>query len=104
MHAVRKRTTTTKLEFDTQILDTYLTGLQAEVEAKLRRVTKFREQMKNIDAAGRKTDRAARARAARALIDQVRDMMETNVIVREMLQQLLKAAEAVLRDVEELSD
>lgn len=90
-----------KLAFDTHLLDIYLTGLQAEVEAKLRLVGRFREQMQRIDAAGRKTDTPARERAARALIAQVDEMLETNLTVRETLQELHRTAEAVLRDIRE---
>lgn len=88
-----------KLTFDTHLLDVYLTGLQSEVEAKLRRVAKFREQMRKIDAAGGRTDRQGRQRAAEALIEQVDEMLETNLNVRETLQELRKTAEAVLEDV-----
>ena len=56
-----------KLTFDSHLLEVYLTGLQAEVEAKLRRVGKFRELMRKVDAAGGKTDTEARERAAFAL-------------------------------------
>jgi hypothetical protein len=89
-----------KLALDTQLVDVYLTGLQSEIEAKLRRVAKFREEMRKMDAAGSKTDRLARRRAARALIRQAQTMLETNLVVRGMLEDLLQAAEAVLRDVE----
>jgi hypothetical protein len=90
-----------KLALDTRLMDVYLTGLQAEIEAKLRRVAKFRQQMQKIDDSGGKTDRAARQRAARALIDQVKDMLATNKIVRDMLRELCTAAKAVLEDVQE---
>lgn len=88
-----------KLTFDRQLLDVYLTGLQAEIEAKLRRVARFREQMQKVDAGDRKTDRKAREQAARALIKQVQDMLATNLLVRETLQELLAVSKAVLQDV-----
>ena len=91
-----------KLSFDTHLLDVYLTGLQAEVEAKLRRVGKFREQMQKIDEAGGTTDRDGRQRAAQALVRQVEEMLETNLEVRETLQELLKTSKAVLEDLQEL--
>lgn len=93
-----------KLQFDTHLLEVYLTGLQAELEAKLRRVNRFREQMKKIDAAGGKTDREWRERAARGLIEQVDEMLATNLVVRETLMELRQTAQAVLADVEELED
>lgn len=93
-----------KLAFDRQLLDVYLTGIQSEVEAKLRRVAKFREQMKKIDAAGGRTDRTSRERAATSLIDQVNEMLETNLLVRETLLELKKAAEDVLQDLRQLDD
>ena len=93
-----------KLTFDRQLLDVYLTGLQAEVEAKLRRVARFREQMQKIDAGAGKTDRKAREQAARALIKQVHAMLATNLLVRETLQELLAVSEAVLRDVDQAAE
>jgi hypothetical protein len=90
-----------KLALDTRLMDVYLTGLQSEIEAKLRRVAKFRDEMQKIDAAGRKSDKGARQRAARALISQVHDMLATNLTVRDMLLELQAAAEAVLSDLQE---
>jgi hypothetical protein len=89
-----------KLALDAHVLEVYLTGLQSEVEAKLRRVKKFREQMQKIDAAGGRTDRPARERAARSLIAQADEMLETNLIVRETLQELRNAAAALLEDIQ----
>lgn len=90
----------TKLALDTERLNVYLTGLQAEVEAKVRRVLRFREQMKKLDGSpiGR-TDVRQRERAARALIGQVDEMIQTNLVVRDMLHELREAAEAVLADL-----
>ena len=90
-----------KLCLDAQLVDVYLTGLQSEIEAKLRRVAKFRAEMRKIDAAGGRTDRVSRRRAAHALIHQAETMLETNLLVRGMLEDLLKAAEAIVGDVEE---
>lgn len=90
-----------KLSLDTKLVEVYLTGLQSEIEAKLRRVAKFRAEMRKIDAAGGRTDRASRRRAARALIEQAQTMLETNLVVRAMIEDLLKAAKAVLSDVDE---
>lgn len=92
-----------KLALDTQRLEVYLTSLQAEVESKIRRVHRFRQHMQAIDAASsgrRNIDQ--RARAARALIKQIDQMMATNLIVRDLLQDLRGAAEAVLADLSEL--
>lgn len=93
------RSATDKLSFDTQLLDVYLTGLQSEVEAKLRLVARFREDMVKIGAGARKTDAAARERAARGLITRVDQMLVTNRTVRETLQELRDAAEALLKDL-----
>jgi hypothetical protein len=90
-----------KLALDTQLMDVYLTGIQSEIEAKLRRVAKFRDEMRKIDDAGRKSQKPGRQRAARALIGQVDEMLETNLTVRDMLLELKAAAEAVLQDLEE---
>ena len=91
-----------KLSFDTHLLDVYLTGLQAEVEAKLRRVARFRESMRKLDAAGARTDKASREQAALALLKQVDDMLTANALVRETLAEIKTAAEAVLADVRQL--
>ena len=90
-----------KLALDTQLMDVYLTGLQSEIEAKLRRVRKFREEMRKLDPAGRSSERPGRQRSARALLAQVDDMLETNLTVRDMLLELKAAAEAVLQDLKE---
>jgi hypothetical protein len=91
-----------KLALDTERLNIYLTGLQAEVEAKVRRVHRFREQMQKIDGSGGgRVDLKQRERAARALIGQVDEMIQTNLLVRDMLQELREAAEAVLADLSE---
>ena len=89
-----------KLALDTQRLEIYLTSLQSEVEAKVRRVHRFREQMRQVDARpSGKIDVAQRERAARALITQVDQMLETNLQVRELLHDLRGAAQVVLKDV-----
>ena len=67
-----------KLLLDTQLVDVYLTGLQAEIEAKLWAVANFRTQMQKIDATERRTDLISRLKAARALIDQARLAVNTN--------------------------
>lgn len=88
-----------QLAFDTQVLDVYLTGLQAEIEAKLRRVSRFREQMRRIDTLGPRTNRMEREQAARSLIKQIGEMKETNRTVRETLEELDATAHAILEDV-----
>jgi predicted nucleic acid-binding Zn-ribbon protein len=89
-----------KLALDTERLNVYLTGLQAEVEAKVRRVQRFREQMRKFDATSHwKLNAQQRERAARALIAQVDEMIDTNLVVRDMLRELREAAEAVLADL-----
>ena len=90
-----------KLSFDMQLVDIYLTGLQSEVEAKVRRVGRFREQMRKIDAAGGRTHRPARELAARTLIAQINEMLASNLTVRDTLQELLVAAKTMLEDLRE---
>jgi hypothetical protein len=90
-----------KLSFDAHLIDVYLTGLQSEIEAKLRRVAKFRAQVQKMGAWRGQTDRQSRARAARALIAQVQEMLATNLMVRETLEELLTATKALLRDLKE---
>ena len=90
----------TKLALDTRRLDVYLTSVQAEVEAKVRLVHRFREHMQQLDErpSGRRNP-DQRERAARALITQVDGMLQTNLLVRDMLEELREAAEAVLADL-----
>jgi hypothetical protein len=105
--ASRRRTTTDtatseRLAFDAHLMDVYVTGLQAEVEAKLRRVAKFREHMAKIAAAGGDIDVRARRRAAEALLRQVDEMLDTNVLVRGTLEELRSVAQAVLVELDEI--
>jgi hypothetical protein len=86
-----------KLSFDTHLLDVHLTGLQAEVEAKLRLVRRFREQLQRLDTAGGKRDTAMTERAARSFIAQIDEMLETNLMVRETLLELHKVAQEILK-------
>ena len=90
-----------KLALDTKRVEVYLTSLQAEVEAKVRRVRRFREHMQQLDVAssGRRNTEQ-RERAARTLIVHVDQMLKTNVVVRELLEELRGAAEAVLNDLQ----
>jgi hypothetical protein len=90
-----------KLSFDAHLVDVYLTGLQSEIEAKLRRVAKLRGQVQTVSSWHSRTDRRSRERAARALITQVQEMLATNLVVRETLQELLTATKALLHDLEE---
>ena len=89
-----------KLQFDKELLAVYLTGLQAEVEAKLRSVNRFREHMQRLDEINGPAGRDQREQAARALIQQVDIMLDTNRVVREILQEIRIAARAVLEDLE----
>ena len=77
-----------------------MTGLQSEVEAKLRRISRFRAEMQKIDAAGGTTDRIALHRTATAIIAQVDQMLETNLLVRQTLQDIRIAAEELIKDSE----
>jgi len=88
--------TEAKLFVDLQRLQAYITGLQAEVEAKVRMTRGFQTRMQNIEA------RPPHSQAdARALLLQVNRMLETNRIVRETLNDLRTAAEDVLKDLTE---
>src|SRR5690242_15386004 len=88
-----------KLALDTERLNVHLTGLQAEVEAKIRRVHRFREQMQKLDASHGRSNIAQRQQAAKTLIEQIDQMLATNLMVREMLHDLRGAAESVLEDI-----
>jgi hypothetical protein len=93
-----------KVQFDKQMLDVYLTGLQAEVEAKLRAVTRFRENMRRLDEVGGGLDRGERRKAARLLVKQIEEMLETNRVVRETLRELKAAAQSLASDLDISSD
>jgi ABC-type phosphate/phosphonate transport system ATPase subunit len=88
-----------KLQFDKELLAVYLTGLQAEVEAKLRSVNRFREHMQRLDDLSGPAGRQQREEAARALLQQVEGMLDANRVVREILQEIRMAAAAVLEDI-----
>ena len=88
------------LALDRELLDIYMTGLQSEVEAKLRRISSFRDVMQRIDAAGGTTDRVELQRAATAMIAQVEEMLETNLFVRQTLQGIRRTAEVLIKDSE----
>jgi len=88
-----------KVSLDTALIDVYLTGLQAEVEAKLRRVRKFREQLQRIAGAGGQAPRRVSMQAAQALLTQADEMLDTNRIVRETLHELRDAARALIEDL-----
>lgn len=88
-----------KLALDTQVLNAHITTLQAEVEAKIRRVHRFRQQMQDLDPRLAQKNVAQRERAARALIIQVEEMLRTNLLVRDLLHDLRTAANAVLDDL-----
>ena len=89
-----------KLQFDKELLAVYLAGLQAEVEAKLRSVNRFREHMQRLDEVAGPAARAQREEAARGLIRQVDAMLDANRVVREILHEIRTAAQAVLEDIE----
>ena len=90
-----------KLALDTERLNVLLTGLQAEVEAKVRRVQRFREHIRTIDRRVGRADVRQREKAARALIAHVEAMIDTNLIVRDTLHELRETAAAVLKDLTE---
>jgi hypothetical protein len=90
------------LALDTQLLEVYLTTLQVEVEAKVRHVHRFREQLQKLDRGpSGKMNIIDRERAVRALITQVDQMIDTNVVVRDLLEHLRSAAKSVLEDLAE---
>lgn len=89
-----------KLALDTRRLEVYLTSVQAELEAKVRLVHRFREHMQQLDggASGRR-NHYQRKHAAQAMIAQVNGMLQTNLLIRDMLEELREAVEAVLSDL-----
>lgn len=89
-----------KMDLDRQLLDIYLTGLQSEVEAKLRRLARFREQLRDIQSAGARTNPEVLKRAARTLITQVDEMLETNLLVRQTLMDIRGTAEELIKDAD----
>jgi hypothetical protein len=65
------------------------------------RVAKFRKQVQKMGSWHGHSDRRSRQQAARALITQVQEMLATNLIVRETLEELLTGTKALLRDLED---
>lgn len=88
-----------QVQFDRQLLEVYLVGLQAEVEAKLREVTRFRENMKHLAVSRTPEGRDQQLEAVRTLTEQIDRMLGTNKVVRETLVELLEAAKALARDL-----
>jgi hypothetical protein len=94
-----------KLALDTQLLEVCLTSLQVEVEAKVRDLHRFREQMQKLDrGASGKMNIIDQERAVCALIAQVDRMIDTNVVVRDLLEHLRSAAKSVLQDLPSAND
>lgn len=87
------------VQFDRQLLDVYLVGLQAEVEAKLREVTRFRENMKVLASSRTSEARQQQLDAVQKLTEQVDRMLDTSKTVRETLAELRKAVTALARDL-----
>jgi hypothetical protein len=91
-----------KLTLDTAKLAVHLTGLQAEVEAKVRLLKRFREHMQVVEASAvGRVDRERRKAVTSRLLKEVDDMLETNRVVRELLGDLRDVAWAVLDDLKE---
>ncbi len=87
------------VQFDRQLLEVYLVGLQAEVEAKLREVTRFRENMKVLASSRTPEARQQQLDAVQKLTEQVDRMLDTNKTVRETLAELRKAVTTLARDL-----
>ena len=88
-----------QVQFDRQLLEVYLVGLQSEVEAKLREVTQFRENMKVLAVSRTPEGRGRQLEAVGKLTEQIDRMLGTNRVVRETLLELLEAAKALARDL-----
>jgi hypothetical protein len=88
-----------QVQFDRQLLEVYLVGLQSEVEAKLREVTRFRENMKVLAVSRTPEGRDHQLEAVGKLTEQIDRMLGTNRVVRETLVELLEAAKALARDL-----
>jgi hypothetical protein len=88
-----------QVQFDRQLLQVYSEGLQSEVEAKLREVTRFRENMQVLAVSRTPEARAQQLEAIGKLGEQIDRMLGTNRVVRETLLELLDAAKALARDL-----
>jgi hypothetical protein len=84
-----------QIQFDRQLLEVYLSGLQSQVEAKLREVKRFRENMNVLTVFRTPEGREA----ARTLREQTDRMLDANRIIREMLLELHEAAKALEHDL-----
>jgi hypothetical protein len=88
-----------KIQFDRQLLEVYSAGLQSEVEAKLREVTRFRENMQVLAVSRTPDARAQQLEAIGKLAEQIDRMLGTNGVVRDTLVELREAAKALARDL-----
>jgi hypothetical protein len=88
-----------RVQFDRQLLEVYSEGLQSEVEAKQREVTRFRENMHVLAVSRTPEARAHQLKAVGQLVEQIDRMLGTNRVVRETLSELLEAANALARDL-----
>jgi hypothetical protein len=88
-----------QVQFDRQLLEVYLVGLQSEVEAKLREVRQFRDNMRILAVSRTPGGREHQLEAIGTLTKQIDRMLGTNNVVRETLVELLEAAKALARDV-----
>jgi hypothetical protein len=84
-----------QIQFDRQLLEVYLLGLQSEVEAKLREVKRFRENISVLTASSTREGR----QAGKKLTEQIDRMLDANRVVRETLLELQEAAKALEHDL-----
>lgn len=88
-----------KVQFDRQLLEVYSAGLQSEIEAKLREITRFRGNMQILALSRTPEARAQELEAIGKLAEQIDRMLGTNTVVRDTLLELLEAAKALARDL-----
>jgi hypothetical protein len=97
MMAYSKRTS-----YDSQLVETYLTRLQSDIEVKWRGVKCIRDELALL-VRSRPVDGRPLGEKVRTVTQRLDHMLATNHIVRETLLELREAAQALARDLDDES-
>jgi hypothetical protein len=83
-----------KIAFDRQVLEVYLTGLEGELETKLRELRRLRTTLGDLDDVGH--GHGERIATVQMLAIHVEGLLVGNRVVRETLLQLRETARALI--------